>query len=122
MLACGCGQQCTFTFSYSTSTDGHITIEPLGIGGGITGATAHTSELSATVGPSDYEYRGYKVVLRETKESGTYTTSYSGFFGAIKFILTLATNQFPLPTITYHRTTLEENDLLAAIKICRKRC
>ena len=92
------------------------------------GTTGYT-ELSVNVGGDGHEYIGYKIVLKETTETGTVTKS-GGFAGsgtwekvkAFFRVLRYGVGAL-LPTITYNApdsTTVKYT--LAAWKICRRPC
>jgi hypothetical protein len=127
---CGCGQKATFNFGYGTTSEGQISITPVGIGGGVAAGEVGYTEVSVDVGGDDFEYMGYKVVVTEKTESGiTATTSGgfagSGFFSRLKAIVAILIDgpAALVPTITYSAPAkTETKSIVAGWKICRKPC
>ena len=126
---CACGQECTFNFGYGYTSDGSITVTPLGVGGGLAAGVTGYTELSVNVGPDGYEYIGYKVVLKQTPETGTVSTSggfsSGGFWNKVKFMWRFAWHGAGalVPTITYNAPdTTTEKYIQAAWKICKRPC
>lgn len=126
--SCACGQTASFNFSYGVSSDGSVSIQPFGLGGTVGGSDITSTELSVNVGGDGYEYVGLKVVLKETKESGTYSTSggfsSGGFFAKIGFFFSLLRHGLAavVPTMNFNRQNVEEKYIKAAWKLCKKRC
>jgi hypothetical protein len=128
-LTCACGQTATFNFGYGYNDQGNITVEPLGVGGGVSAGTTGYTELGINVGGDGFEYIGYKIVLKETTETGTVTKS-GGFAGdgfiekvtAFFRVLRYGVGAL-LPTIIYNApssTTVKYT--LAGWKTCRRAC
>jgi hypothetical protein len=126
---CGCGQTCSFNFGYGYSSDGSITVTPFGVGGGVAAGVTGYTELSVNVGPGDYEYIGYNVVLKEKTESGSVTRSggfsSGGFWGKVLFAwkFILDGPAAIIPNVTYDAAdTVAERYIQSAWKICKKPC
>ncbi len=127
---CACGQACTFNFGYGYNSEGSIEVAPWGVGGGVGGGITGYTELSVNVGPDKYEYIGYKVVLKQTTETGTVTTSGGflkgkGFWYKVKTAFRVLWHGAGalIPSVTYnppHTTTTKH--IQAAWKICKKQC
>ena len=128
--SCGCGQKCTFNMTYGVSSDGSVTVSIGGSGGSIGAGQTTSTELSVDVGSTEYEYVGIKCVLKETKETGTYTTSGGfyknrGWWSKVKLIWNLAWHGGAalIPTLTDNAPDKTETKYIqAAWKICRKPC
>jgi len=124
--SCGCGQQCTFNMTYGVTSEGNVVVAPFGLGGGVGGGEVTTNELSVDVGSREYEYVGIKVILKETREMGTYTNSggfqKGGLWSKIKFAWNFIRHgpAAIIPTLTYNAPDKTETRFIqAAWKICK---
>lgn len=122
--SCGCGQQCNFNMTYGTSADGSITLTPYGVGGSVGVSSVQTTELSVDVGSKEFEYVGTKVLLKETTETGTYSSSRTGFLASVRLAWRIMWYGLSgaIPQITFDLDDTEVKYIQAAWLVCRKPC
>lgn len=115
--------------TYGVTSEGNVVVTPLGLGGDVGVGVVTTTEISVDVGSREYEYVGIKVVLKETREMGTCTTSggfqKGGLWSKIKFAWNFKKNGLAaiIPILTYNAPEKTETRFIqAAWKICRKPC
>ena len=128
-VAIGCGQKGTFAMSYGINSSGGVSVTPGGVGGSVSAGEVSEVGVSVEVHSQEFEYVGIPLVLKETREEGTFTKSGGfsggGFWAKVKFAWEFIWHgpAALIPTMSYNEPDeIKERYLFAAWLICRKPC
>jgi hypothetical protein len=124
---CACGQECTFTYAFELGEAASISIgfeRTIVVDGALDYSSSEGVGVEVNLGDKEFEYKGYPVVLKFIKETGTCSTSGGlgiGFFSAVwRFIRYGPLGLIPQMTLTVN--TADVIYLSAGWMICKRPC